>query len=61
LYCSKNQLSATALNAMMTSLNNYDTPDKWFNMDHNPGTNNCNQSIAEKKGWREDNYFFYEE
>jgi hypothetical protein len=57
LDCSNNRLSATALNAIMTSLLDCSEPEMcgWgalsLNVENNPGTDECDKSIAGEKGW----------
>jgi hypothetical protein len=53
LICNANQMSATVLNAMMTSMHNNDVPDKIFNLRGNTGADDCDRNIAGKKGWTE--------
>ena len=50
LSCGNNQLSATALNNLFDTLNN-NAIDKVIWISGNPGTDYCNLSIAEDKGW----------
>ena len=53
LRCRNNLFSADALNRLFGTLNN--TPSNYLikpiYITGNPGTNNCDHSIAEKKGW----------
>ena len=61
LYCPNNQLTALALNYMFRTLrvspnsqlkyNPYPNPWFWLNIDANPGTSDCDVSIAREKGW----------
>ena len=55
LSCQYNNLSAEALNAMFQTLHNFmfsgNLSTKRAIIAENPGTDNCNTSIAEKKGW----------
>jgi hypothetical protein len=58
LQCSYNQLSASALNSLFNSLpagkkwqDGYYERTSTINIYDNPGTNSCNKSIAENKGW----------
>jgi len=48
-----NNLSAAALNALFESLNSMETSgySKHINIENNPGTADCQISIAEAKGW----------
>ena len=47
-----NQLSTNALNNIFGMLNSNNIDDyKTINITDNPGTDDCNRSIAEKKGW----------
>ena len=50
LYCSGNQLTASALDALFETLHS-NQGDKSINISNNPGTADCNRSIAEGKGW----------
>jgi len=50
LECNGNNLSAAALNALFKSLNDVDDY-KHINIENNPGTAECQISIAEEKGW----------
>jgi Leucine-rich repeat (LRR) protein len=57
LSCSDNQLSATALNSLFTGLPVRTAADyAWINCERNPGSESCNPSIAENKGWNVYNY-----
>jgi len=53
LYCEANQLTSEALNAMFGTLHNNTITGltKEVRIGANPGTNDCNASIAENKGW----------
>ena len=57
LWCSNNQLSAPALNALFETLHSdtWGSPvggrEKNLFIGDNPGTNSCDKSIAENKGW----------
>jgi len=51
LYCDENDLSAEALNALLTSLHSNDIVGKKIYIAKNPGTNDCDPSIATDKGW----------
>ena len=51
LYCYQNQLSAAALNALFETLHS-NVGVKNVIIRNNPGTNDCDRSIAERKGWR---------
>jgi len=46
--CSNNKLSASALDAMFESM---PESEGEINIENNPGTTDCNRSIAEEKGW----------
>ena len=52
LSCFDNQLSAAALNALLESLHDNDVSDRKVFIFNNPGTEDCDTSIAEKKGWK---------
>jgi hypothetical protein len=54
LFCLENRMSAAALDAMMTSLHNNDVKDKRFNLIENPGSDDCDLSIALHKRWQAD-------
>jgi hypothetical protein len=52
LFCSDNQLTSTALNALFESLHsNTLEGKKQIYIYNNPGENDCNISVAEGKGW----------
>jgi len=53
LYCENNQLTSEALNAMFGTLHDNAITGftKVVGITDNPGTNDCNASIAENKGW----------
>jgi len=53
LHCRDNLLTAEALNAMFETLHDIMFPGrtKIIYIGANPGTNDCNRSIAENKGW----------
>ena len=51
LDCSGNQLTSSALNALFGTLHS-NPGEKIITIWQNPGTNDCDRSIAEKKGWR---------
>ena len=52
LNCANNQLTAAALDDLFGTLHNNSTPVKKFIVIYgNPGTNDCNISIATDKGW----------
>ncbi|MDR1347402.1 MAG: leucine-rich repeat domain-containing protein [Prevotellaceae bacterium] len=56
LFCSNNQLSATALNSLFTGLPVRTAADYvWIYCGNNPGSESCNPSIAENKGWNVSN------
>ena len=51
-YCGINEMSADALNALLKSLHDNDiNAKKIISIADNPGTDGCDKSIAEKKGW----------
>jgi len=55
LYCNNNQLTAEALNTLFGTL--HSTEVEYFRgkiifIDGNPGTNTCDRSIAERRGWK---------
>jgi len=51
-YCGINEMSADALNALLKSLHDNDVnAKKIISIADNPGTDECDKSIAEKKGW----------
>ena len=53
LRCSRNKLSSNALNTLFRMLN--DEPGrKLISITDNPGTKDCDKSIAEEKGWHVD-------
>ena len=63
LQCSYAQLSATALNALFNTLHSNTVPPprdgispKTIYITNNPGSNDCDRSIAERKGWTFSNY-----
>jgi hypothetical protein len=52
LDCSYNQLTSTALNALFETLpENNNISYKGIAITNNPGTGDCDKSIAENKGW----------
>ena len=53
LMCRSNQLTSDALNEMFGTLHDNIITGiiKELNINYNPGTNECDMSIAEKKGW----------
>jgi len=52
LSCGVNKMDAAALNALFGTLNSTSVPDvKIIYIGSNPGTNDCNRSIATNKGW----------
>ena len=55
LDCTNNQLSTKALNALFESLNSV-SDEKALYMIGNPGADDCDRSIAEKKAWRVEVY-----
>jgi hypothetical protein len=53
LWCSKNKLTAEALNALFSGLPT--RQDCTIGIAGNPGSNTCNRSIATEKGWKFNN------
>jgi hypothetical protein len=51
-YCTDNLFESKELNELMLSLHNNNTGTKHIYIDKNPGTEQCDKSIAENKGWR---------
>jgi Zn finger protein HypA/HybF involved in hydrogenase expression len=53
LWCDYNKLNATALNTMFETVHSNTIPNesKITRIDHNPGANSCDRSIATSKGW----------
>jgi hypothetical protein len=52
LSCGDNQLTAPALNTVLTALPVHTAADNAFiRIYGNPGTETCNRAIAENKGW----------
>jgi len=51
LNCSNNNFSENALNALFETLHDKAIEYKVISIFENPGTENCNKTIAEKKGW----------
>ena len=51
LYLDENQLDTNALNCLLESLNDDATEGKTINITDNPGTPNCDRTIATQKGW----------
>ena len=53
LDCYSNQFSSEALNALFVTLHNnfVNWGYKWVNISYNPGTADCDRSIATSKGW----------
>jgi len=52
LNCSNNLLTTSALNALFETLHSFDVGEqKRVIIGGNPGTNDCDRSIAENKGW----------
>ena len=49
--CENNELTSSALNAMFGTLNDITGQTKKLYIRYNPGTNDCDISIAENKGW----------
>jgi Leucine-rich repeat (LRR) protein len=56
LDCENNKLSASALNALFESLNDTELDEKSIYLDENPGTADCQISIAQQKGWKQNHY-----
>jgi len=50
LNCSSNNLTAPVLNALFDTLHS-NSGTKTIDIRNNPGTDDCDRSIAEKKGW----------
>ena len=50
LFCRNNQLTSSALDALFETLNSC-SENKYIDISNNPGTKDCNKSIAENKGW----------
>jgi len=65
LWCFDNQLSTTMLNALFETLHNNTVSNSWGEkcicIGNNPGTNNCDKSIAENKGWKVGNHPHYDD
>jgi len=59
LYCSWNQLTASAFNNLFGTLRSFNSYARnrnidyrrWITIHDNPGTNDCDIDIAEEKGW----------
>lgn len=51
LVCENNSFTSEALNTMFETLHNNKIIDKFVYIGGNPGTNNCDISIADNKGW----------
>ena len=51
LWCINNELTASALNALFETLHGNHIETKSIYISGNPGTDNCDRSIAENKGW----------
>jgi Leucine-rich repeat (LRR) protein len=51
LYCRNNQLTTVALNALFVSLHNNEAYLKNIYIGNNEGTDLCDRTIAENKGW----------
>ena len=51
LNCYNNELTATALNSLFRTLHSNTINGKWISIGDNPGDYDCDQSIAEDKGW----------
>jgi len=51
LWCTRNQLSAAALDALFSTLHSNTFLGKIIHVSGNPGTDACNPSIATEKGW----------
>ena len=55
LYCGDNQFTTEALNGLFGTLHNNDIP-KAIDISNNPGSSDCDPSIAEAKGWTVDGF-----
>jgi hypothetical protein len=51
MWCSSNELSETALNNMFNTLYTRAPATGTIYLSHNPGSYNCDKSIAKNKGW----------
>ena len=51
LYCMNNNLTEAALNNLFNTLPINELPSRYIWISGNPGTDSCNRSIAENKGW----------
>jgi len=51
LSCIGNQLTTATLNAFFNTLHSNNFPSKFIEIRNNPGTETCDRSIAESKGW----------
>ena len=51
LLCIGNQFATAALNALFATLHSNNVPSNFIQIGDNPGTETCNRSIAESKGW----------
>ena len=56
LVCRENQLTASALNDLFRTLTDKSVPKppsdgRSIQINNNPGSQDCDRSIAEKKGW----------
>jgi hypothetical protein len=58
LHCGNNQFSADELNALFGTLHENDVANKTVNICGNPGTADCDPSIATAKGWKVDSTTF---
>jgi hypothetical protein len=52
LDCEHNQFTATTLNALFGTQHTNVGGEKGIKISYNPGTKDCDISIAEKKGWK---------
>ena len=52
LMCHNNNLSGDALNNLFKTLHNNTVSEKRITIYNNPGSEECNRSIAESKGWK---------
>jgi hypothetical protein len=51
LNCSNNKFSETTLNALFETLHNEAIDYKYIDIKGNQGTDTCDKTIAEEKGW----------
>jgi len=52
IQCSYNLLTSTTINEIFGTLNSNAAGEKLIGINNNPGTNDCDRSIATSKGWR---------